>query len=262
VRVLRGNSGLGDAIYLRPVAEILKKTISGLTVTTPYVDVFRNSGISVIPFRKDKTDLCVSAGSRKKEPTTQFQDICILAGIPKETELKINWGVFNPALVEQVKSGAQGKPIMLVKSSYMPFGRRDDFGKDLMPDYQKMDNFLGEIGKSYFKVLIGAKDRQYYFFKNIDMDLWSKTTIADLFDVANIADCAVTQVGYTVPMMESFNKKVMIVFSDKGLKSKEEYLRLILPHKLINKKTTSFFTDVDPMSSMLDKFRQMESVNV
>lgn len=251
--VLRGNSGLGDAIYLRPVAEALKARGNDLVATTQYPEVFTGSSVPAIPFSKKTTDWRVSPGERKSKPTSQFEDMCIIAGLGEKISQRIPWVRQNQRLVDEVTHKADGRPVMLVKSSYMPFGRRDTFGKDMMPRYEVMDDFLGRH-REFFRVLIGGEIAQQRKFANIDLSLFGRTTVCDLFDLAGIAACAVSQVGFTVPLMESQGQRVMAFFSRSGLNSKEDYLRKITPNKILNLPTSAHVVDDMPMTEIESRF--------
>jgi hypothetical protein len=64
-----------------------------------------------------------------------------------------------------------------------------------------------------------------------------------LMNIASIADAFYGQCSFIIPLAESFNKKLLIVWSSKGLNCGESYIETITPKKILSKETSDFIVD-------------------
>jgi len=253
--IIRGSSGLGDSIYLYPVAKHYKDKGQDVKVTSNYPEIFRDLNIEVIRFRKGNGDMIVSSGSRRNFPTRQFEDVCVLAKIQGKIELKIPWKQRNGKLIRRATERMGNKRMMIVMASYMPFGRNDNFGEELMPNYKVMDMLIQACHNEFYIVLVG-KGRQYHRFNGIDLDLSNKTSVSDLLDLVNISSVVVSQHGFMTPLCEALDKKLFSFFSRRGLKSQKSFLSKITPQKIIMKKSTAWVVDDEPIEQIKNKFKE------
>src|SRR6185436_3336954 len=101
---IRSGSGLGDSLYLRPVAEWWARNggrpVEALSF---YPDVFRGAaGVRVAQFERENVDIVAHYSPRKREPgTSQWQDVCRAAGIRVPLPLSFRWSVTNGDLVSR-----------------------------------------------------------------------------------------------------------------------------------------------------------------
>lgn len=249
-RSIRAGMGLGDSLYLQSVARHLVAKGELLSVCSKWPEVFRPLPVQVEPFRRLGVDICAHYTMRKSKPeTTQFQDCCIQAGIREPVALQLDWGApTNPQLVDRLKQ--HGKPIVCVQLPRAPMGRTDGFGKSLLPDCRVIQRLIDGLRGRALLVQIGA-GAPLFNFNGIDIDLANKTTISEMIDVASVADAFLGYCSFLVPLAESFSRPALFVWSSRGLRDGQQYVRQITPKKILHKPTSRFVIDDWPSSQIL-----------
>ena len=95
--------------------------------------------------------------------------------------------------------------------------------------------------KSHKVYQLGESELLYSL--DTDKNLNCQTSVPDLLDIASISDAFLGQCSFIVPLAESFDKKLMIVWSSKGLRSGESYIGTITPRKILSKETSTYVID-------------------
>jgi hypothetical protein len=237
---IRGGSGLGDAIYVRAVADYLIAHGEEVEACSDYPDVFLGSGAVVSPFRRDRIDvLCHYSARKYKTDTNQWQDVCAAAQIP-QMPLQMRWTMRNDALIDELREKAKGRPIVLIHGGRMPMGRTDGFGSELMPDRLAFEAAIDGMQDCYL-VRIGKGSQTYPLDVHIDMN--GNTSVADLFDLAQACDGVIAQCSFAVPLAEVFDKPLLAVWASRGLRGGHPFIRAITPQKIFSKPTSAYLMD-------------------
>ena len=79
-------------------------------------------------------------------------------------------------------------------------------------------------------------------FNGIDEYL-PETSFDDVMSIINASDMIISQIGWTIAAAEILNKKIFVLFSAKGRKSKNWFFKTITPEKVITKKTSEYCFD-------------------
>jgi len=250
---VRGGAGIGDALYVRAAVEIMLRAGEQVTVCNDYPEVFLGLPVKVEPFRRMHIDRLAHYSTRKKcTETTQWADVCIAAEIPVEP-MRLTWECQNPTLIKEMRRFAAGKPLVLVHGGRTPMGRTDGFGAELLPRKRGFDLVLREFADCY-TVRIGKGASLYSL--DVSLDLTGCTTVTDLLDLAQACDGIVGQCSYAVPLAEGFDKPLMAVWSDKGMREgRSMYIRQITPHKILSKDTSMFVVDTWSDEQIRDEVR-------
>lgn len=239
MRRIRGSSGIGDALYVRPFVEHFARLGERLIVCTSYPDVFLGTDAKFEPFTRLKIDIVATYTLGKNNPaTTQWQDVCACAGV--NLPLQIQWQPRNQALVQELRAKANGRPLALVHGGRVPMGRTDGFGKELLPQRRAFEAALAELADCY-TVRIGKGADLYPL--PVSLDLNGLTSVPDLIDLGQSCDGVVGQCSFAVPLAEVFDKPLMAVWAEKGMKAQQAYVRQITPQKVLSKETSSFVID-------------------
>lgn len=233
MKTIRGGKGLGDALYVQAVARHLVKQGQAIRAATAYPEVFGPLGIECTPFTRQGIQILAHYALRKSQPTDQFTDCCIQAGIKGPVELRLDWDVQDAALTDRLLS--HGKPVVLVQLPRNPMGRVDGFGAELLPDCGRIQRAIDAIQGRALLVQVG-RGTPLFRFTGIDVDLANQTSVSQLIDVAAISFGAVGYVSFALPLCESLGKRALLVWSRKGLKSKTAYIRQITPAKAVHRK--------------------------
>lgn len=236
MKTIRGGNGLGDSLYVQSVARHLIKQGDKLEVCTSWPDVFRPLDVTIAKFRRARVDIVAHYVQRKQiRETTQFEDCCIQAGISEPVELRLDW--------QPVKDLVQSrKPVIVIGLPRLPMGRKDGYGRDLLPDCAVIQRTIDVLKGKAFLVQVGSGE-PLYKFSGLDLDLANKTTVCDLLDIAYGADGFLGYCSFLIPLAESFDKPLLTVWSSTGLKSSVNFIRTVKPHKLLHKSTSRFVMD-------------------
>lgn len=244
LKAIRCGRGLGDSIYLQSVARHLVETRGiRLEVRSDYPDVFRPLGNSVVvtPFSREGIQIMAHYSMRKNlQGTTQFQDCCGAAGITEPVKFFLDWPRGSGPYVDKVL--APGRPVVCVQLPRYPMGREDGYGLDLLPDCKAIQRLIDGLQGKATLVQIGA-GQQLFRFKGIDIDLANQTTVAEMLDVASVATGFLGYCSFILPLAESLDKPVMLVWSRKGLKSGNPFISSVTPAKLLHKETSMTVLD-------------------
>lgn len=250
---VRSGKGLGDNLYLQSIVRHLTERGERVEVCTHYPDVFRPLAgkVTLSAWRRDRISRVAHYVERKTiKDTDQFVDCCIRAGITERIDLNLDWSPLNRSLVDLVWS--QRKPVIIVQMPREPMGRTDGYGADLLPDCRALQRAIDHIGARATFVQIGAGE-PLYRFRGIDIDLANQTTVSDLIDVAWAADAALGYCSFMVPLAESLRKPLFLVWSSRGLRSRNEFIRQITPGKIIHRPETTRFAMDDAEDDELQR---------
>jgi hypothetical protein len=176
-------------------------------------------------------------GRKYKDHTSQFEDVCIAAGVPTDIPYQLNWTVKNEKLVAGIRKSARrkgGKPVCLVVNPHKPFGRVDNWGKEITINAEVINGIIREYRKDYY--FVSVCKTPIAKLEHIDQNMCGKTTVSDLIDIASISQCIVAQIGFALPLAESLEKPALIIFSKKGITCGSAFLEAITPKKVIHKK--------------------------
>ena len=241
MKAIRCASGLGDSVYLRAIAEHFVRAGEKITALSNYPEIFEGSGCRVEPFRRERVDIVAHyVTGKSNQSTNQWQDVCLAAGVAHPIPFAFDWMVESRRLVDGVRERAAGRSVVIVQGGRTPMARTDGFGKELLPDRQAFEAALTACGDCYL-VAVGKAEPIYRV--PVDEDLTGKTSVSDLLDLFEACDAAVAQVGYAVPMAEVFDRPLLVVWADSGLKAREPYVARITPTKVLSKPTSDWVLD-------------------
>lgn len=258
MRAIRSGKGLGDNFYLQSIARHLVGRGEEVEVCTHWPDVFRpiKDKVTLSPWRRDRIDLVAHYIERKGiGDTDQFVDCCIRCGIGERIPLSIDWAPVNRGLVDRFRSFR--KPVIVVQMPREPMGRTDGYGLDLLPDCRAIQRIIDRVGNAATFVQVGA-GQPMFRFNGLHVDLANQTSVLDLIDVAWAADAALGYCSFIVPMAESLRKPTLLVWSRRGLRSRNEFIRRITPNKIVHRPETTHVVvddaDDDELNKVTDAF--------
>jgi len=239
-RTIRGGTGLGDALYVQSVCRHLVEKGQSIRVNSAWPDVFRPLGdkCAVAPFSRTAQVVAHYPSRKWATDTTQFEDCCITAGVPKNIDLRLDWKPTNQTLIDSIGS----RPFLCVQLPRTPMGRTDGFGAELLPDCNVIQKLIDRLRERFCIVQIGS-GRPLHKFHGIDVDLANKTTVSDLLDVATAASGFLGYVSFIVPLAESLSKPALLVWSRRGLKAGSHFIRAVTPKKVLHKPSSKFIWD-------------------
>jgi hypothetical protein len=231
---IRGGNGLGDALYVRAVAEYLLSKGERLQVCTRYPDAFIGLDVSIAPFDRANIDILAHyANDKQKKGSTQWQDICSSSKI-NGAPLHCDWEIRNTVLVHQLREAANGRPIILAHGGKKPMDRSDGIGIEILPSKEAFDEVLYALSARCCLVKIGhGTDRVYDF--DAEIDLSNKTSIPDLLDLFKACDGAVGQCSFIIPACEMFDKPLLCVWGSSVSFSPHWFVKAVTPEKILSK---------------------------
>ena len=207
MKVVKGASGFGDAIYMRVIMEwLLKNRPDEYTILTKYPDVFSNLSIKTENFNSNhlKIDYNFTYIHNKTSSFSQFEDL-------------IRYGnLSNITLTSDLKNRKLTNTILVI-NPYAPMNG-GSMATEMKPNLEEYINFVSNYNNIQF---INKK----YKFK-------------DLIDMFNSAKAVISQVGWAVPLAEMLDVPLIAIFTKRALNSKYQFISTIKPHKIKTKKTT------------------------
>lgn len=233
---IRGGSGLGDALYVQSVARHLVREGKRVEACCNWPEVFAPLGkaVMVTGFRRDGINVVAHYASRRGAPdTTQWEDVCLTAGIPTDTPLALDWP--KPVDVHEVVAAAAGLPVIVFGMPRPPFARRDGYGVELLPKQAAMQSVLYELAKRAFVVQVGL-GAPTFALDGFSLNLVNRIGVTQMIDLVAAADAVVGQPSFMVPLAESLEKPGLIVWARAGRHSRHEPVRQITPRKVIHRK--------------------------
>lgn len=233
---IRGGMGIGDALYVQSIARHLVQQGQRVQVCSAWPDVFRplRPDVHVSPFTRLGVDRVAHYSLRKGVPgTTQFEDCCIQAGIKEPVDLRLDWQITDPEFLGGIWQQAAGRQIVLVAMPRPPMGRSDGFGAELAPDWSVYERVVRRNAGRAFLVEVGAGPRLHRL-PGIDLDLGNATTVAQLLDLASVAQGFIGTPSFFIPLAESLRKPALILWSRQGLESGQQFIRRITPEKILH----------------------------
>jgi hypothetical protein len=242
---IRSGRGLGDALYLQSVVRFLEIQGKEFTVLTDYPEVFGNLRCMTEAFTRSGQPLVAHYTDQKgNDKTKQFEDCYRRVGIEETLDLKINWQIKNYRKIKSYIKLAKGKPLLLVMSARNPMARDDGFGKELLPIKSVYQKVLDQI-EPYFKILIGRGVEEYKL-ENIDLDLTNQTGVEDLLDLAAASQGAIGFCSFMIPLMESFGKPSLAIWTNRSLNSANNFIKTITPTKILYNDNSKYLIDIWP----------------
>ena len=239
---IRGESGLGDSIYLYPIVKsYLDNVTEPIAVYSNYPEVFLGLKCVVLPFSKktdDETQIFSYLPDKTNSETTIIEDITSSCAYNinfyKEHKIK------NHNLVKKIlEHKKNNKKICLIRYIEPRHNRKGIDNLDCDPTI--INKFISEFKKEYYFVGIGTSN---YHDIRCDMDLMGQTSVSDLFDLVFISDLVIAQVGYTVPLCELLHKNNIAIFPKKWQMA-NPFLKTITPNKICGEYTSSVYDDQD-----------------
>lgn len=230
---IRSGRGLGDNLYLQSIVRHLVSKGVDLQVCTDFPEIF-DFPVKFDEFSRHNINILSHYTKRKSDQrTNQWEDICLEAGF--QAELKIDWKLKNKKWLDLPR------PFCFVHGGREPMDRKDKFGRELLPCRWVFYRCLERIKEKYTAVCIGKGKILYDL--DTDIKLNNKTSVSDILDIASLADVFLGQCSFIIPLAESFDKKLLVVWSHRGLKSSERYISTITPKKILSKPTSHFVMD-------------------
>jgi hypothetical protein len=181
------------------------------------------------------------ANDKQKAGSTQWQDICSSAKIGG-AELRCSWEVRNSVLVQQVRSAAGGRPLVLVHGGKRPMDRSDGIGMEVLPSFEAFSQVLYALSARCCLVKVGGGTDRVYDY-DAEVDLSNKTSITDLLDLFKSCDGAVGQCSFIIPACEMFDKPLLCVWGAGVRSAQHWYVRAIVPEKILSKPSSRAVMD-------------------
>jgi len=205
--IVKCHLGLGDAVYSYAIIEHLLKTNKKITVQTKYPLVFKDlpcdTTIEYGPF-----DLWLRYTHRRKEKTTQFQDMCISAKIKEPLKIKLpKTFKYDSKIVDYVLNRVDdsGRKLAIIKEPCAAHMDKKNDNLRFAPDVQEVQDFVNKNKLKYFFVSVGKDEVFKGRIKGIDFDLNNKLTVSDLLYLCQESDIIASQTGHLIPIAQAFN---------------------------------------------------------
>jgi hypothetical protein len=253
---LNAPKGLGDAIYMRAIALHLLDRKKDVKVLTWWPDVFFDLPIKITSANDYTNDddlhhamACLHCRVPAIRALDRFKLTCFQAQILEPVELRLGWKVRNQKLVDEIKQCADGRQIML----YQPRKMSKDGDQELTrPERAQFNTFVNRQRKGFFRVKTG---HPHYVQDDTDLgcelDLFGKTSVTDIFDIAAVSDMIFGEASCFLPnLAESLDKPFTCMYARRGLAAvSRKRVWGIRPEFMIHKKHLATVIYDDPFAA-------------
>lgn len=229
---IRGGRGLGDTLYVRGVVELLKQKVQ---VCSDFPEIFSDLDVETDVFSRHNINILAHYSKRKEENTNQWEDVCIQAGVVP-APMRFSW------VGNQDYTGTT-----IIASPRIPMGRKDGFGREILPDKHAFQQICESVGGT--RILVG--DKPVYPVPH-DIDMTGKTSVTDLMDMGYSCDRLIGQCSWIIPLAEGFDKPLLAIWSHRIEESEHQYVRRIIPRKILSGEKSEFLYD-DWSAAQLDQ---------
>jgi len=229
-----------------------------LEVCSNWDDVFVYLGTKVrmAPMSRQNININAHYTTRKGHPgTSQFEDMCLTAGIKDKIDLRLDWAISNPRLIDDLKSRVNGRRIMVVQMPRTPMDRKDRFGWEIAPNWDYLKRMVEVVNEDFFTIQVGLGKPLIEL--DIDYDLSNKTKVRELIDVASVADAFMGQISGIIPLAESFSKPLVVLWSQNIKKAKNPFVKRITPEKILHRESSICVQDSDSLEKTETKLRSL-----
>jgi hypothetical protein len=221
---LNSPKGLGDAIYVRAIVLHLLARSADVQVFTPWPAVF--DGLPVTIARADAyTDAddlhhamaCLHCRVPWIMELSHFQLVCLQARLGEPVDLRMDWQRRKDALVDRIRNDAAGRPILL----YQPQKHSKNPEQKLLRPRRAAFNAMINDRSDCFRVKIGHPS---FADEGADLacelDLFGKTSIHDVFDIALASDMIFAEAACFLPIVaQAMDKPFTCMFARRGMAS-------------------------------------------
>ncbi len=234
---IKGQKGFGDSICLSPIVSyLLSKKINPI-IYTDHPFVFEKFKIQTLNYNHNQQNINASyLDSKHNKNTNQFQDICNNLKLNfKNIEFKFDDN--KPCLSNYVYVRMPYQPLSGIKSKFEEIN-------ELLPNQSAYKKIVEKYENKYEIIQFGMRtDAPLNFIKKkvfIDEINYQK-----LLQFLSKADILITQVGHMMHLGELLQKETIVIFSKKGLMSKNEFINTITPRKVLFTKFSTPIIDED-----------------
>jgi hypothetical protein len=252
---IRGARGLGDSVYVYPIAKYFIDKGKDVAVMTNYPVMYETLKCKCIGRAEGKPDIDCRYGPRYPIQTTNmWEDTLIMAGLEKENiEFKIEYKMpKHPPIFPNYKKHC------VIKTPCYPTSKPNKVLEFLIPSMSIYQNIINEFKDQCWFTLLGHNNGYNHGLYNYDVNHSLKNDLHEIMCFIDRSDIVLCQSSYFVSMAEGLNKKVLIAFAQKGLDSPKSYYRWSTPAKVKTKPdTTDCFVDSENIGNIFFKFDKL-----
>lgn len=224
--------GLGDAVFLYPIAKWLVSKKRIVHIETNFKEIFYELINNPYFFILDNLSYPVKMLNYKDflhlTNKNIFEDICDIARVPK-----LDFALDHPG----GKINIEQEKYCILKPPYFKYPRH----KDIIPNFNFVQSIINLVCKKMPVFMIRHKDDIYNEFENVK--LINVSNVSDLIGLIKHSSLAISQHGHFQHIAESFNLPCLVVLSSNMINSKIDTVKKMHVQKIIIGKNTKYIFD-------------------
>lgn len=238
---LLGPRGLGDALLVRVVAMEWLRRGEQVRVFTQWADLFRDLAVEIAtgtPYRDGQADVygcaaCMNCRRQEMAPLSVFTRSCHQCGLYEPVELDLKWQVTDPTPFGKIRRRAAGRPILIYQPPKIANGEEQALYTPPAADFIRwLDDHA-----DHYRIKVGHPSAaQEFRGAPCELDLFGKTTVLELIDLATIGDLFFSQVCFIPTLAESLDKRSACMFTRRQLSAKSNKVRNLTPEAFLHKR--------------------------
>jgi len=236
---LQGPRGLGDALLVRLVAAEWIRRGEQVRVHTTWPDLFRGLKVHLAGVehlvRDGQTDLYACTGCpncRRPEMATLslFTRACHQCGLYDPVPFDLAWTVTDAEPFGKIKRRADGRPILIYQPPKIANGAEQEL---YTPPTEAFLRWLDEHSDHY-RIKVGHPSAAEEFRgAPCELDLFGKTTVLQMIDLATIGDLFFSQVCFIPTLAETLGKRSAVMFTRRQLSAGSNNLHRRELHEVV-----------------------------
>jgi hypothetical protein len=238
---LLGPRGLGDGLLVRVAAMEWLRRGEEVRVYTYWPELFHDLPVELAtgtPYRDGQSDVygcaaCMHCRRPDVVPLSMFTRSCHQCGLQEVPELDLAWTVTNQAPLDRVRRKANGKPILIFQPPKIANGEEQELYNPRAEDFNRWLDGRTD----YYRVKVGHPSAaQEFRDAPCELNLFNKTTVKEMLDLATIGDLFFSQVCFIPTLAESLNKRSVCMFTRRQLSAKSNKVRNLTPEVFLHKR--------------------------
>jgi hypothetical protein len=226
--------GLGDAIFLYPIAKWFTYKKRPIQIKTKFKEIFHE--IIKNPYFLSPDCLCHPVKEIKyrelmcSSNKNIFEDICDIVGAPS-----LDFKLDHPGGFLKIDH----KRYCVIKPPYYKYNRH----RDTAPNPLSIQLIIDFVSKYMPVILVKHDDDLFYEFEKVTCV--SVSQVSDLIGIIKNSSLAISQTGHFQHLAESLGIPSCVVFSSKMVNSDIDFVKMMRPEKIIIGKKTKYVFDND-----------------
>lgn len=235
---INASKGLGDALYLRAIVAHHVKHGHEVRVFTQWPEVFRGIVCELRTLHEivsheelSHSFYCLACNIPAVRALDQWTMACLQAGISERIPFDLDWQPVNLKLLRQVQDIAAGRKVLVYQPPKRAHSAEQAQARPALVAFVRhLEAFDG-----WCRVKVGSPAHVVECDAPCEVDLFGRTSVADVLDVCTVGDACYADPSYLPVMFQGLGKPATVMFARAGFEARSHRIRNIRPERIFAK---------------------------